>query len=98
MPVHGKGLLLLKTRTFSAESTLARIVRLVESAQAKKAPIQRLVDRLRAVFAPVVMAIELVTRLEFVGNEVEGDVVHTVGVNSCNALLRQQQPQQLQRN
>jgi len=61
--VNGEGLLLLKTRAVGAESTLARIVRLVESAQAKKAPIQRLVDRVSAVFVPVVMAIALLTLL-----------------------------------
>jgi P-type Cu+ transporter len=38
-------------------------VRLVESAQAKKAPIQRLVDRVSAVFVPVVIGIALVTLL-----------------------------------
>ena len=39
--------------------TLARIIRLVESAQAAKAPIQRLVDRVSAVFVPVVLGIAL---------------------------------------
>ncbi|HEY2977870.1 MAG TPA: heavy metal translocating P-type ATPase, partial [Burkholderiaceae bacterium] len=43
--VNGEGLLLVRTTAVGAESTLARIVRLVESAQAKKAPIQRLVDQ-----------------------------------------------------
>ena len=46
-----------------AESTLSRIVRLVESAQAKKAPIQRLVDRVSEVFVPVVLGIALLTLL-----------------------------------
>jgi len=40
---------------------LARIVRLVEGAQASKAPIQRLVDRVSAVFVPVVLGIALLT-------------------------------------
>ncbi|MEO8015245.1 MAG: heavy metal translocating P-type ATPase, partial [Polaromonas sp.] len=44
-------------------STLARIVRMVESAQAKKAPIQRLVDQVSAVFVPVVIGLALVTLL-----------------------------------
>ena len=61
--VNGEGLLLVQTTAVGAESTLARIVRLVESAQAKKAPIQRLVDRVSAVFVPVVIGIALVTVL-----------------------------------
>jgi len=39
--VNGDGLLLVRTTAVGAESALARIVRLVESAQARKAPIQR---------------------------------------------------------
>ena len=61
--VNGEGLLVVKTTAVGAESTLARIVRLVESAQAKKAPIQRLVDRVSAVFVPVVIVIALATVL-----------------------------------
>jgi len=55
--VNGEGLLLARTTAVGAESTLSRIVRLVESAQAKKAPIQRLVDRVSAVFVPVVIGV-----------------------------------------
>lgn len=61
--VNGHGLLLVRTTAVGAESTLARIVRLVESAQAKKAPIQRLVDKVSAVFVPVVLGIALLTVL-----------------------------------
>jgi Cu+-exporting ATPase len=61
--VNGEGLLLLRATTVGAESTLARIVRLVESAQAGKAPIQRLVDRVSAVFVPVVLVLALLTLL-----------------------------------
>ena len=61
--VNAEGLLVVRTSAVGAESTLARIVRLVESAQAKKAPIQRLVDQVSEVFVPVVMAIALVTLL-----------------------------------
>ncbi len=58
------GLLVVRTRAVGAETTLARIIRLVDSAQAAKPPIQRLVDRVSAVFVPVVLGIALVT---FVG-------------------------------
>ena len=61
--VNAQGLLVVRTTATGAESTLARIVRLVESAQAHKAPIQRLVDRVSAVFVPIVIAIALVTLL-----------------------------------
>jgi Cu+-exporting ATPase len=61
--VNGEGLLLIRTTAIGAESTLARIVRLVESAQAGKAPIQRLVDQVSAVFVPVVLALALLTLL-----------------------------------
>jgi Cu+-exporting ATPase len=61
--LNAEGLLRVRARALGAESTLARIVRLVESAQAQKAPIQRLVDRVSAVFVPVVLAIALLTWL-----------------------------------
>ena len=61
--VNAEGLLVVKTTAIGSESTLARIVRLVESAQAKKAPIQRLVDQVSAVFVPVVIALALLTLL-----------------------------------
>jgi Cu+-exporting ATPase len=58
--VNADGLLSLRTEAVGAETTLARIIRLVESAQARKAPIQRLVDRVSAVFVPVVIGIAAV--------------------------------------
>ncbi|HEY0200352.1 MAG TPA: heavy metal translocating P-type ATPase, partial [Burkholderiaceae bacterium] len=61
--VNAEGLLLVRTTAVGAESTLSRIVRLVESAQTKKAPIQRLVDRVSAVFVPVVIALAFATLL-----------------------------------
>ncbi len=61
--VNAEGLLLVRTTAVGAESVLARIVRLVESAQAKKAPIQRLVDQVSAVFVPAVLVVALGTLL-----------------------------------
>ncbi len=61
--INAEGLLHIRTTAVGAESVLARIVRLVESAQGKKAPIQRLVDRVSAVFVPVVLLVALATLL-----------------------------------
>ncbi|HEY3048074.1 MAG TPA: heavy metal translocating P-type ATPase, partial [Polaromonas sp.] len=61
--VNAEGLIVVRTTAVGAESTLARIVRMVESAQAKKAPIQRLVDQVSAVFVPVVIGVAFITLL-----------------------------------
>ncbi|SAK97641.1 heavy metal translocating P-type ATPase [Caballeronia ptereochthonis] len=59
--INGEGAIAIETTAIGAETTLARIIRLVESAQAEKAPIQRLVDRVSAVFVPAILAIAAVT-------------------------------------
>jgi len=61
--VNAEGLLRVRTTALGAESMLARIASLVQSAQAHKAPIQRLVDRVSAVFVPVVVIAALLTLL-----------------------------------
>jgi P-type Cu+ transporter len=57
--INGNGLLRIETMAVGAQSTLSRIIALVESAQVKKAPVQRLVDHVAAIFVPVVLAIAL---------------------------------------
>jgi Cu+-exporting ATPase len=59
--VNAEGAVLVETVAVGAESALARIIRLVEDAQAKKAPIQHTVDRVSAVFVPVVVGLALLT-------------------------------------
>ena len=59
--INAEGALTVRVTAVGAETTLARIIRMVESAQAGKAPIQRLVDRVSAVFVPVVLGIAAVT-------------------------------------
>lgn len=59
--INADGLIVVRTDAIGAETTLARIIRMVENAQAQKAPIQKLVDQVSAVFVPVVMVIALLT-------------------------------------
>ncbi len=61
--INGEGRVVLEVRAVGSETVLARIIRLVEDAQAAKAPIQRLVDQVASVFVPVVLLIALVTLL-----------------------------------
>jgi len=80
--INAHGVLVARTTAVGTETTLARIIRLVEDAQAAKAPIQRLVDRVSAVFVPVVMAIALVTFIAWwaVGGDVEAAILSAVSV------------------
>jgi len=80
--VNAEGALVVRTTAIGAETTLARIIRMVESAQAGKAPIQRVVDRVSAVFVPIVLAIALATFLGWVafGGGWERALVNAVSV------------------
>jgi P-type Cu+ transporter len=80
--INAEGLLQVRTTAVGTETTLARIVRLVESAQAKKAPIQRLVDQVSAVFVPVVIGAALVTLLGwgFASGDWSAGALHAVAV------------------
>ncbi|WP_440533092.1 heavy metal translocating P-type ATPase [Variovorax sp. YR566] len=80
--VNGDGRMVIEVSAIGAESVLARIIRLVEDAQAAKAPIQRLVDKVAAVFVPVVLVIALVTLASWlvVGAGIETALIHAVAV------------------
>jgi len=62
--VNRTGSFVFRATRVGRETTLARIVKLVEEAQGSRAPIQRLADRVAAVFVPVVLVIAALT---FVG-------------------------------
>ena len=80
--INGEGLILVETTAIGAETTLARIVRLVESAQGAKAPIQRLVDKVSAVFVPLVLVIAAITFLGWIaaGAGIETAILNAVAV------------------
>ncbi len=80
--VNGDGLLKLRCTAIGAESTLARIARMVEDAQGHKAPIQRLVDQVSAVFVPVVLGLALLTLLGWglLGGDWEHALLNAVSV------------------
>lgn len=61
--INRSGVLEIEATTVGEDSSLSKIIALVESAQMGKAPLQQLVDRVSAVFVPVVMAIALFTLL-----------------------------------
>jgi Cd2+/Zn2+-exporting ATPase len=58
--LNGQGGLLVRATKRAGDSTLQRIARLVEEAQAKKAPAEQFVDRFSRVYTPVVVAAAVV--------------------------------------
>ncbi|WP_186119738.1 heavy metal translocating P-type ATPase [Burkholderia gladioli] len=82
--INAEGALSVETTAIGAETTLARIIRLVESAQAEKAPIQRLVDRVSAVFVPAVLALAVLT---FAGWMLAGAPAETAILNAVAVLV-----------
>ena len=55
--VNGNGALTVEVTHLAANTTLARIMRLVEEAQAQRAPAQRFVDRFARVYTPIVIGL-----------------------------------------
>lgn len=80
--INGEGRVVMQVAAVGSETVLARIIRLVEDAQAAKAPIQRLVDQVSAVFVPVVLVIAAATLAGwlFAGHPLEDAVIHAVAV------------------
>ena len=54
--VNGDGAIEVRVTRLSRDSTLARVMRMVEEAQTQKSPTQRLVERFERVFVPAVLA------------------------------------------
>ncbi|SIT45802.1 Copper-exporting P-type ATPase A [Paraburkholderia ribeironis] len=82
--INGEGAIAVTTTAIGAETTLARIIRLVESAQAEKAPIQRLVDRVSEIFVPAILAIAALT---LVGWLIAGTSGETAILNAVAVLV-----------
>lgn len=82
--VNLDGRLVVEVGAVGAETTLAKIIRLVEDAQAAKPDIQKLVDKVSAVFVPVVLLIAVFTLIYWVwiaqGGNLELAIVNAVAV------------------
>ena len=80
--VNLDGLVEIETTAIGGETLLARIIRLVTSAQSSKAPVQALVDRISAIFVPVVLVIACITGIGWMiaGASLEAALINAVSV------------------
>jgi Cu+-exporting ATPase len=59
--INGDGLLQIGVDSVGRDTVLARVIALVDGAQASKPPVQRMVDRVSGVFVPVVLVLAIAT-------------------------------------
>ncbi|WP_353172595.1 heavy metal translocating P-type ATPase [Paracandidimonas soli] len=57
--INQSGLIIVRTTALASDSTLARIVREVETAQSRRAPTQQFVDKFAAVYTPLVFLLAI---------------------------------------
>jgi Cd2+/Zn2+-exporting ATPase len=55
--INGEGALEIQVTHTAQDSTISRIVRLVEQAQASRAPVERFIDQFAAWYTPLVVAV-----------------------------------------
>jgi Cu+-exporting ATPase len=83
--MNRSGVFVLKVTRLGDDTTLARIIRMVKTAQMSKPPIGRLVDRIAGVFVPVVICISVATFLAWLGFASELPLAH--GLTAAIAVL-----------
>jgi Cu+-exporting ATPase len=80
--INNNGSLVVRATRIGADTELARITRMVMSAQSEKAPAQRLADRVSAVFVPVVLLLAIATFLTWYlsGSEISKAIATAIAV------------------
>jgi Cu+-exporting ATPase len=78
--VNAGGRLLVRATRVGAETTLARMSRLVLAAQSGKAPVQRLADRISMVFVPIVLVLAVATLVAWLATGADADTAFTAAV------------------
>ncbi|MBI2147800.1 copper-translocating P-type ATPase [Candidatus Woesearchaeota archaeon] len=81
--INKHGSFTFKATKVGADTTLSRIIRLIEEAQTKKAPIQRFADEISAYFVPIVILIAILTFFTWLfiaGSSLEFSLITAVAV------------------
>ncbi|MGX6977717.1 heavy metal translocating P-type ATPase [Vagococcus elongatus] len=80
--LNSSGSFLFEATQIGSETTLSRIIRMVEEAQGTKAPIQAIADKISSVFVPAVLIIAVITLVvtALVTKNWEQSLIHSVSV------------------
>lgn len=78
------GYLEVEAMRVGQDSSLARIIRMVEEAGVQKAPVARLVDRISGIFVPIVLVIATIT---FIVWMIQGQPLHFALTTSISVLV-----------
>ena len=82
--INADGLLRIEATAVGRDSTLAKIIDMVQSAQASKPPVQRLVDKVASVFVPAVVVVAIAT---FAGWALAGASLETALIYAVTVLV-----------
>ncbi len=89
--INTEGYLEIRTDKIGADTTLSKIIRMVEEAGGSKAPIARLADKVAGIFVPVVMSIAVITFAVWmiVGEDIGAALTNAISVLviSCPCAL-----------
>jgi Cu+-exporting ATPase len=86
--INATGSFRVQATTLGADSTLARILKLMRDAQGSRAPIQALADRVSGVFVPVVITISILTFVTwFVAVHASGGLAGAAAVRAFAAAV-----------
>lgn len=83
--INGTGSLTLRATRTAGNTSLSRIVNLIEDANATKAPIARIADKVASVFVPIVLAISAVTFIVWM--IINGDFEHALTAAVCVVVI-----------
>ncbi len=82
--INTEGYLEIRTDKIGADTTLSKIIHMVEEAGGSKAPIARLADKVAGIFVPVVMSIAAVTLVAWM---IAGEEIGVALTNAISVLV-----------
>ena len=80
--VNGTGSLTFRVTRIGEDTTLSKIIHMVQNAQGRKAPIQRIADKVAGIFVPTILGIAILTLIVWWvrDSDLQAALIHAVSV------------------